>query len=99
MIIVSDCFNFVTTVKLYQFKNYTVCLSHRDGAKILVRGEAEHRTNFIHEFLSSSVLQWRSQNLGSGKTLCIHQRLLKNFGKLIKTLAQKFKKFSKIFQK
>ena len=30
---------------------------------------------------------------------CTHQRLLKNFEKFIKKLAQKFKKFSKIFQK
>ena len=83
MKIVSDCFNFVTTMLSY-IKFKIICLSHRGDAKILVRGRRNIEQNFIHEFLSSPVLQWRSQNLGSGETLCIHQRLLKNFGKLIK---------------
>ena len=36
----------------------------RGGARILVR-VGDIIQNFIHEFLSSPVLQWRRQNLGS----------------------------------
>ena len=58
--------------------------------------------NFIHEFLSSPVLQWPRQNFGSGgkefsKNVLIKD--LKNFEKFIKQFAQKFKNlpnFSKI---
>ena len=83
MKIVSDCFNFVTTMLSYiKFKNY---MSISGAApKFWFWGRRNIKQNFIYEFLSSPGLQWRSQNLGSGDTLCIHQRLLKNFGKLIK---------------
>ena len=76
MKIVSDCFNSVTTMLSYiKFKNYV----YLTGAapKFWFGGRRNIEQNFIHEFLSSPVLQWRSQNLGSGETLCIHQRLLK----------------------
>ena len=52
-------------------------------------GRRNIEQKFIHEFLSSPGLQWRSQNLGSGEILCIHQRLLKIFGKLIKKISTK----------
>ena len=100
MKIVSDCFNFVTSMLSYiKFKNYKYVYLTGAAPKFWFGGRRNIEQNFIHEFLSSPLLQWRSQNLGSGETLCIHQRLLKIFGKLIKQLVQKFKKFSKIFQK
>ena len=37
----------------------------RGNARILVWGE-DIGQNFIHDFLSSPVLQWRRQNFGSG---------------------------------
>ena len=45
MKIISDCFNFVTSILGYHIK-FKNCLSQRGGAKILVPGEAEHRTKF-----------------------------------------------------
>ena len=83
MKIVNDCFNFVTTMLSYvKFKNY---MSISQGRRQNFGGGRRNiEQNFIYEFLSSPVLQWRSQNLGSGETLCIHQRVFKNFGKLIK---------------
>ena len=56
--------------------------------------------NFIDEFLSSPVLQWRRQNFGSGgvptfRKKYTHQRLLKNFEN---KFAQKFKILIKIFK-
>ena len=62
----------------------------------------EYMNERIHEFLSSPVLQWRRQNFGSEKTFSenvLIKDFRKNFEKFIKQLAQKFKKFSKIFQK
>ena len=51
--IVSDCFNFVTTMLSYQVYKYIrhsclfhICLSHSGGTKILVWGEGEHQTKF-----------------------------------------------------
>ena len=71
MKIVSDCFNFVTTILSYHIK-FKNCLSHRNGAKISVLGDIQQEYT--------------------------NQRL-KAFEKFIKTLAQNFQKFSKIFQK
>ena len=74
MKIVSDCFNFVTTMLSYHIKFINVLdthvyfISHSGGAKILVWGRGNIRQNFIHEFLSSPVMQWRRQNVGSEKT-------------------------------
>ena len=48
---------------LFLCKNSTVLSS--SGSRILVRG-GELGQNFIHEFLSSPVLQWRRQNFGWG---------------------------------
>ena len=45
----------------------------RGGARILVRGDIKQ--NFIHEFLSRFVLQWRRQNFGSGETFSQNVRI------------------------
>ena len=72
------------------------------AARILKRG-GNIKKNFIHEFLSTPVLQWRRQNFGSGGDIQhkrTHQKLYKNFEKLIiKNLHKNLKnspKFSKI---
>ena len=70
----------VTTDK-YTLRVYTV---YSGGARILVRGRNIKR-NFIHEFLSSPVLQWRRQNFGSGGTLA-KMYSSKAFEKFIKNL-------------
>ena len=59
----------------------------RGSARILVRGE-DIGQNFIHDFLSSPVLQWRRQNFGSGGYLAkMHSsKTLKKFEKFIKKL-------------
>ena len=68
----SDYFNFVTTVlsyKMYCIRYsclFHLCLSHKNGARILVQGNIGQ--NFIHEFLSRPVLQWRRQNFSSKGT-------------------------------
>ena len=65
-------------------------------------GEGNIKQNFIQEFFSSPVLQWRRQNFGSGDDIqqkCTNQRVLENFEKFIKQFAQNLKQFSKIFQK
>ena len=53
--------------------------------------------NFIHEFLSSPVLQWRLQNFGWEKTFSTNL-LIKDFWKIYKTFAQKFKISPKFFK-
>ena len=73
----------------------------RGGARILVRGRGNIGQNFIHKFLLNPVLQWLRQNFGWGGDIqqkCIHQRLLKNFEKFIKKLAQKLKNSPKFFK-
>ena len=72
----------------------------RCGARILVEGDIKQ--NFIHDsFLSSPVLQWSRQNSvlegGNIQQKCSNRRLKKNLEKY-KRFAQKFNKFSKIFQ-
>ena len=74
----------------------------RCGAMILV--EEDIKQNFIHDSsLSSPVLQWSRQNSvreeGDIQQNCTHRRFKKNFEKFIKQFAQKFNKFSKIFQR
>ena len=44
--------------------------------------EGEHRKNFIHEFLSSPVLQWRVQNFGWGGGTISTNVLIKDFLKI-----------------
>ena len=71
----------------------------RGGARIVVRGDIGQ--NFIYDFLSNPVLQWRRQNFGwntFSKSVLIKD-FLKNFEKFRKILQKKFNKFSKIFQK
>ena len=80
---------------------YFICLSHSGGAKIFVWGRGNIRQNFIHEFLSSPVLQWRRQNFGSEKAFSenvLIKDFFKIFEKFIKQFAQNFKKFSKFFK-
>ena len=59
------------------------------------------KQNFIHEFFSSPILQWRRQNLSSkGHSAKMYSpKTLKNFEKFIKQFAQKFKKSQNFFQK
>ena len=63
----------------------------RGNAKILVRG-GNIGQNFIHDFLSSPVLQWRRQNFGSGthSAKMRSSKTFENFLKIYKKLAQKF---------
>ena len=71
----------------------------RGGARIVFRKDIGQ--NFIHDFLSTPVLQWRRQNFGSGGGTFSKNLLIKtfeNFLKIYKKFAQKFNKFSKIFQ-
>ena len=56
-----------------QYIQYTVC---RGDARILVWGNI--RKNFIHEFLSSPLLQWRLQDFGWEKTFSTNL-LIKDF--------------------
>ena len=59
----------------------------RDNARILVWGENIGQ-NFINDFLSSPVLQWRRQNFGSGgHSAKMHSSItFKKFFKFIKNL-------------
>ena len=52
--------------------------------------------NFIHDFLSSPVLQWRRQNFGSGgHSVKMHSsKTFEKILKIYKTFAQKFNEFS-----
>ena len=75
MKIVCDCFSFVTTMLSYNIKFKNVLDTNRyeffifvyltmAATKFWFGGNSEQ--NFIHEFLSSPVLQWYRQNFGSG---------------------------------
>ena len=110
MKIVSDCFNFVTTMLSYHIKFINVLDTHVyfiyvyptvAAPRFWFGGRGNIRQTFIHEFLSSPVLQWRRQNFGSEKTARMYssKTFEKNFEKFIKQFAQKFEKFSKIFLK
>ena len=84
MKIVSNYFNFVTIVlkNIYSIKYsrlFHLCLSHKSGATILVQGDIGQ--NFIYEFLSSPVMQWRRKNFSSGGTFSknvLIKKILKN---------------------
>ena len=54
----------------------------RGGDRILVQGWNIGQ-NFIHDFLSSPVLQWRLQNFGWGdiQQKCTHEKFIKNWHK------------------
>ena len=81
---------------------YTVYTEYRVGAMILVRG-GNIGKNFIYEFLSSPVLQWRRQNFGSGRgtfsTNVLIKDVLKNFEKLKTNLQKNFKKILQNYSK
>ena len=70
----------------------------RGNARILVWGE-DIGQNFIHDFLSSPVLQWRRQNFGSGgQSAKLHSsKTFENFLKIYKKFAQKFNEFSEFY--
>ena len=71
---------------------FHICLSHSGGTKILVWGRGNIRQNFIHEFLSSPVLQWRRQKFSSEKTFSenvLIKDFLKTFRKIYKTICTK----------
>ena len=87
MKIVSDCFNFVTTMLNYhiKFKNVLDTHVYKYFIYVYLTGAAPKfwfvgniGQNFIHEFLSSPVLQWRLQNFGSRGTF-IKNVLIKDF--------------------
>ena len=71
----------------------------RGGARILVRGDIGE--NFIYDFLSSPVLQWRRQNFGLEyiQQKCTHQRLLKNFENFGKILHKNLINSPKFFKR
>ena len=87
MKIVSDCFNFVTTILSYHIKLINVLDTHvyfiyayltMAAPRFWFGGRGNIRQNFIHEFLSSPVLQWRRQIFGSEKTFS-ENVLIKDF--------------------
>ena len=94
MKMVSDCFNFVTTMLSYHIKFinvldtrvYFIYVYLTEAApRFWFGGRKNIRQNFKHEFLSSPVLQWRRQNFGSEdiQRECTHQR---RFFKISKNL-------------
>ena len=75
MKIVSDYFNFVTTMLSYHIKFKNVLDTHVYFIYVYLTGAAPGlwfgrkgniRQNLIYKFLSSPALQWRRQNLGWG---------------------------------
>ena len=70
----------------------------RGNARILDWGENIGQ-NFIHDFLSSPVLQWRRQNFGSGgHSVKMHSsKTFEKILKIYKKFAQKFNKFSEFY--
>ena len=56
--------------------------------------------NFINEFLSSTVLQWRRQNFGSGghSTQMHSSKTFEKSRKIYKTFKQNFKNYPKFFK-
>ena len=86
MKIVSDCFNFVATMLSYHIKFINVLDTHvyfiyvylTVAPRFWLGGRGNIRQNFIHEFLSSPVMQWRRQNVDSEKTFS-ENVLIKDF--------------------
>ena len=68
----------------------------RCNARILVWGEEDIGINFIYDFLSSFVLQWRRHNFGSGghSAKINSSKTFEKFLKIYKKFAQKFNEFS-----
>ena len=73
----------------------------RGNARILVRGGGNIGQNFIHDFLSSPVLQWRRQNFGSGRhSAKMHSsKTFENFLKIYKNICTKILKILQILLK
>ena len=69
----------VYTVFTTVFTVFTYEGSISSGSRILVRGGGNLGQNFIHEFHSSHVLQWRRQNFGSGRGTFSKNGLIKDF--------------------
>ena len=99
MKIVSDYFNFVNRVKLsYQVKKCTVLDSHVYFIYSISQGRRQDfgsggdiGQNFIHEFLSSPVLQWRRKiSVLGGHSAKMYS--LKNVLKFIKKICTKIYK-------
>ena len=80
----------------HKYTVYTRILYTGAAPGFWFEGETSKK-KFIHEFLSSSVLQWHF-GLGDIQQKSTHQRLLKNFEKFIKEFAQKFKNSPKFFK-
>ena len=101
MKIVSDCFNFVTTMLSYHIKFINVLDTHVyfiyvyltvAAPRFWFEGRKNIRQNFIHEFLSSTILQWRRQTFSSEKTFSenvLIKDFLKKFRKIYKTICTK----------
>ena len=96
MKIVTDCFNFVTIMLSYHIKLINVLDTHVyfiyvyltvAAPRFWFGGGGTSDKNFIHEFLSSPVLQWRRQNFGSEKN--------QNFGSARMYSSKTFEKISK----
>ena len=98
--IVISVFTFRRDLLLHQPNYiYNVCSDAAPG--FWLKGPSNKISYMIPLFLS--VLQWSRQNSvregGDIQQKCTHRRLKKNFEKFIKNIAQKFNKFSKIFQR
>ena len=86
--------------ELFDHPPYIYIYIFRGNARILVLG-GNIGQNFIHDFLSSSVLQWRRQNFGSGghSAKLYSSKTFEKFRKIYKKFAQNLKilqNFSKI---
>ena len=75
-------------LSVYCIYKYTV---YRGGSRILVRG-GNIEKHFIHEFLSSPVLQWRFQNFGSGEGHSAQMYSSKTFVKILKICKKNLQK-------
>ena len=112
MKIVSDCFNFVTTMLSYHIKFINLLDTHvyflyvyltvaaprfglgGGGTSDKISYMNSSQVLYCNGVPKISVLKRHSARMYSSKTF-----VFKNFEKFIKQFAQKFKKFSKIFQK
>ena len=82
-----------------QLTKAIITIISSSGSRTLIRGGGAIEQKFIHEFISSPVLQWRRQNFdseeGDIQQKCTKQRILKN----CKKFAQKFKNSQNYFRK
>ena len=89
----------ILDVTYYYINQITSIYMFRGGARILVGG-GNIGQNFIHELLSSPLLQWRRQNFGSGghSAKLYSSKTFEKFEKFIKNLHKNLKKFSKFLK-